>query len=269
MDPKQQSMTYSASDYPLSEMQVNMSNDLTRSAHGLNLSEKRIIAACIAKTDQMPGLEEVRRRGGWLVKLTAKDYAKTFDVDLNTAYEQLQAGAKSLFQRYIRTTRMTRKGLKVRECHWVGAVEYHEGEGTVELDFWHEIVPHLFGLGVHFTRYKLWQTSALRSTYSWRLFELLQSWLSEGSYETPIDDFCVAMDVPDSYRKNFKEIRTRVIEPAIKELTEKNNMTITWQPRNAGRKVIGLIFKFEYNEPIPEYLLTSGMLHEKKAITHI
>ena len=255
MDSKRQSMTYSASDYPLSEMQVNMSNALTRSAHSLNLSEKRIIAACIAKTDQMPGLEEVKRRKAWLVKLTAKDYAETFGVDLNTAYEQLKDGAKNLFQRYIHTTRMTRKGPKVHECRWVGAVHYHEGEGTVELDWWHEVVPHLFGLGEHFTRYKLWQASALRSVYSWRLFELLQSWRSEGRYEVAIEDFCLVMDVPDSYRKNFKEIRTRVIEPAILELTEKNNMTITWQPQNAGRKVIGLVFKFEGETQTSEPLL--------------
>lgn len=257
MNSKRDSMTYRANSYPLSDMQVSMSNELTRSAHSLNLSEKRIIAACIAKSDQLPDMEEVRRRGAWLVRLTAKEYAETFGVDLDTAYNQLQSGAKNLFRRYIRTSRITRKGIKIHECRWVGAVHYHEGEGVVELDWWHEVVPHLFGLEVHFTRYKLWQASALRSTYSWRLFELLQSWLSTGLYESTIDDFCLAMDVPDSYRKNFKEIRTRVIEPAIRELTEKNNMAITWQPRNAGRKVIGLIFKFEYNHPIPEYLLTA------------
>lgn len=256
MKAKRDSMTYQATSYPLLDMQVNMSNELTRSAHSLNLSEKRIIAACIAKSDQMPDMDEVRRRGAWLVRITAKEYAETFGVDLNTAYEQLQAGAKNLFRRYIRTSRLTRNGIKIHECRWVGAVHYHEGEGVVELDWWHEVVPHLFGLQVHFTRYKLWQTSALRSTYSWRLFELLQSWLTDGCYEPSIDDFCLAMDVPDSYRKNFKEIRTRVIEPAIRELTEKNNMTITWQPRNAGRKVIALLFKFEYNHPVPEYLLT-------------
>jgi plasmid replication initiation protein len=248
-------MTYSASDYPLSEMQVNMSNALTRSAHSLNLSEKRIIAACIAKTDQMPGLEEVKRRKAWLVRLTAKDYAATFGVDLNTAYEQLKDGAKNLFQRHIRTTRMTRKGPKIRECRWVGAVEYYEGEGTVELDWWHEVVPHLMGLETHFTQYKLWQTSALRSIYSWRLFELLQSWRSEGRYDVSIEDFCTVMDVPDCYRTNFKHIRVRVIEPAIRELTEKNNMTITWQPQNAGRKVVGIVFKFECEPQVTEHLL--------------
>jgi len=264
MDPKQQAMTYSASDYPLSEMQVNMSNALTRSAHSLNLSEKRIIAACIAKTDQMPGLEEVKRRKAWLVKLTAKDYAETFGVDLTTAYEQLQDGAKNLFHRHIRTTRMTRKGPKVHECRWVGAVHYHEGEGTVELDWWHEVVPHLFGLGEHFTRYKLWQASALRSIYSWRLFELLQSWRSEGRYEVSIEDFCTVMDVPDCYRTNFKHVRVRVIEPAIQELTEKSNMTIAWQPQNAGRKVIGIVFKFEC-EP---QAAGEGMANERRRITH-
>lgn len=258
MKTKRDSMTYRASGYPLSDMQVNMSNELTRSAHSLNLSEKRIIAACIAKSDQMPNMDEVRQRGAWLVRLTAKDYAETFGVDLDTAYNQLQAGAKNLFRRYIRTTRLSRKGeIKVHECRWVGAVHYLEGEGVVELDWWHEVVPHLFGLEVQFTRYKLWQASALRSTYSWRLFELLQSWATDGVYEPTIDDFCLAMDVPDSYRKNFKEIRTRVIEPAIRELTEKNSMVISWQPRNAGRKVVGLIFKFECTPEVSEHLLTT------------
>jgi plasmid replication initiation protein len=108
-------------------------------------------------------------------------------------------------------------------------------------------VPHLFNLRGQFTKYKLRQASALRSVYSWRLFELLQSWQSEGHYTPSLDAFCKAMEVPASYRKNFKEIRTRVIEPAVQELTEKNNMLITWSTQNAGRKVIGLDFEFEPN----------------------
>lgn len=57
----------------------------------------------------------------------------------------------------------------------------------------------------------------------------------------------MAMDVPESYTKNFKEIRRRVIEPAVAELIQKNNMIITWKTQNAGRKVIGLDFKFQPN----------------------
>lgn len=247
MKPKLQHVRSLDKEQPLAELQVNMSNALARSAHSLNLSEKRIIAACIAKTDQMPNMEKVQQRGAWLVRLSAADYAETFGVDLDTAYTQLQTGSKNLFRRYIRTTRPTRKGVEIYECHWVGGVRYHKGEGWVELDWWHEVVPHLFNLKGSFTKYKLKQASALRSKHSWRLFELMQSWQDTGRYEPSIEDFCASMEVPDSYRKDFKSIRTRVIEPAVQELIEKNNMLITWATQNAGRKVIGLSFKFQPN----------------------
>lgn len=234
-------------DLPLSELQVNMSNALTRSAHSLNLSEKRIIAASIAKTDQMPNMEDVKQRGGWLVRLSATDYAETFDVDIDTAYTQLQAGAENLFKRYITTTRQTKKGPVVYRFVWVGGVKYHHGEGWIELDWFHEVVPHLFNLKSDFTKYKLKQACALRSVYSWRLFELMQSWQDTGRYETSIEDFYVAMEVPESYQKNFRETRRRVIEPAVEELTQKNNLIINWSTHNAGRKVIGLSFKFKPN----------------------
>lgn len=247
MKPKLQHLRVLDKDQPLAQLQVNMSNALARSAHSLNLSEKRIIAACIAKTDQMPNMEKVQQRGAWLVRLSAADYAETFGVDLDTAYTQLQSASKNLFRRYIRTTRNTRKGVEVYECRWVGGVRYHKGEGWVELDWWHEVVPHLFNLKGDFTKYKLKQASALRSAYSWRLFELMQSWQDTGLYQTSIEDFCTAMEVPESYQKNFRETRRRVIEPAVQELIEKNNMLITWTTQNAGRKVIGLEFKFKPN----------------------
>lgn len=231
-------------EQPLSDLQVNMSNALTRSAHGLSLAEKRIIASCIAKTDQMPNMTQVRQRGAWLVRLSAADYAKTFGLDLNTAYEQLHDASKNLFKRHIRTTRATRKGVEEYRFVWVGAVRYHHGEGWVELDWFHEVVPHLFGLRAAFTSYKLRQASALRSAYSWRLFEVLQSWRDTGRYQPAIEDFCRAMDVPAGYAKDFTDIRRRVIEPAVKELTEKNGMRITWRTQQAGRKVIGLDFQF-------------------------
>ena len=113
---------------PLAELQINMSNALTRSAHSLSLSEKRIVAACIAKTDQIPNMTQVRQRGAWLVRLSAADYAQTFGVDLDTAYNQLKSASENLFSRYIRTTRKTRKGIEEYKFRWVGGVRYHKGD---------------------------------------------------------------------------------------------------------------------------------------------
>jgi plasmid replication initiation protein len=232
-------------DAPVAEKNVNMSNALIRAAHSLSLSEKRLVCACISKIDSLPAHAPIVRNGAWTVRLSAAEYAETFEVDLNTAYEQLHGASENLFQRHIRVMRDTSKGPKEKKFRWVGGVEYHKGEGWVELHWWHEVVPHLYGLRKEFTSYKLRQAAALRSGYSWRLFECFQSWKSTGQYTPTIEDFHRAMDTPESVMRDFSLLRMRVIEPAVSELREKNGLEIEWSTRKAGRKVIGLEFRFK------------------------
>ena len=52
------------------------------------------------------------------------------------------------------------------------------------------------------------------------------------------------MEAPESCRKNFGQLRIRVLEPALKELREKDSFLLEWEPVKAGRKVTGLVFKF-------------------------
>ena len=231
------------SEPALAERNVTMSNALTRAAHSLTLAEKRLIAACIAKNDSIPFVE-LRREGAWRVRLSAAEYAEAFGVDANTAYEQLQGASDSLFNRYVRTVRETRRGPEEFKFRWVGSAKYHKGEGWIELVWFQEVVPHLFGLRQEFTTYKLRQAAALRSVYAWRLFECFKSWAATGRYTPTIEEFHRAMDASESQRKNFKELRRRVIEPAVKELREKNGLHIEWEPETAGRKVVKLDFRF-------------------------
>jgi plasmid replication initiation protein len=237
----------------LHERHVNMSNALTRAGHGLTLSEKRLIAACIAQNDSISTEAVTRSQTGLpcITRLSALDYAELYGLDKNTAYEQLQDGAKHLFERKIRIEKTTKRGYSIYECRWVGAARYHQGEGWIELHWWHEIVPHLYGLKDHFTTYKLKHASALRSAYSWRLFELLQSWKNkdakEGTYAPTIEEFHHAMDAKPSHRANFKALRERIIEPAVAELINKNGLLIDWKPIKAGRKVTSLEFTFKAN----------------------
>lgn len=235
---------------PVAEKNVNMSNALSRAAHSLLLAEKRVIAACISKIDSIPA-GSIALKGTWTVRLSAAEYAETFEVSLDTAYTQLKAASENLFNRYVRTIKETRNGPEEHKFRWVGGVKYHPGEGWVELHWWPEVVPHLYGLRKEFTSYKLKQAAALRSTYSWRLFECFQSWKSTGRYSPTIEDFQRAMDAPQSCTADFSLLRGRVIEPAVKELREKNGLVIEWTTRKAGRKVIGLDFKFEPNPQNP------------------
>lgn len=235
-------------DVAIPDRHVNMSNALARGAQGLNLSQKRIIALAMAHTDSVAAKELISgSMVGWKVRLFAADYAEAFEVDANTAYEQLKDGSRSLLKCLWRTTRQGPKGEIITEGQWLSVAEYSKGEGRIDITFHHKVAPHLLALRSHFTTYKLKQAAALRSIYAWRLFECLKSWDSKGQWKPTIEEFHKAMEAPTSCKANFGMLRRRVIDPAIKELREKDNYLIDWNTEKAGRRVIGLVFTFKPN----------------------
>lgn len=235
---------------PVGDRYVNMSNALTRAGHGLTLAEKRLVAMAASKLDSRQPLAagEVPR-----TRITALEYAETFQLDPNTAYEQLQDGAKHLFDRYITfyEPAYKRNGKPIeptkKQMRWVGQADYQKGEGWVELHWWPNLLRHLVGLKQQFTSYQLRQASALRSSYSWKLLELLTRFESTGWAEYSIEDFAVSMDATEKQVSDFAAIRRKMIEPAIRELTEKDGWLIQWQTIKAGRKVKALRFDFVRN----------------------
>ncbi len=235
-------------EHPPGDHKITMSNALTRAAHNLSLPEKRIVLTAAAKLDSRtrpaPGVVPV-------TKITAAEYAETFGLDPTTAYEQLKDGTKELYQRSITFFEAAhrRRGKALAQTRvtmrWIGRAKYHDGEGWVEVHWWHEVLPHLTGLRRQFTTYQLQQASALRSVYSWKLLELLMRFQSSGWAEYTIEDFAEAMEATEKQRANFAAIRRKIIEPAVKELTAKDGWVIEWKPIKAGRRVVSLRFDFE------------------------
>lgn len=227
---------------------ITMSNALIRSGQSLTLSEKRLVSLAISK------LNPKKQLGPFEVpisKITATEYAKEFGISANAAYEQLQAASHNLYSRSIRffEPAYKRKGKKLEvievNMRWVGAAHYHEKEGWIELHWWPKVLPHLIGLKKQFTQYQLQQASALRSIYSWRLLELLMRFEGTSWAEYSIEDFATSMDATDKQKADFGKLRTKIIEPAVKELTEKDGWIIKWNPVKAGRKVKAIRFEFE------------------------
>jgi plasmid replication initiation protein len=243
-------------DRPAGERWVTMNNQLNRAGHGLTLSEKRLVMMAISKLDSRKAL-----RVGDIptTRLTAAEYADQYEVDSDTAYTQLKSAAKSLYNRSITffepAHKRSGKPLKpIRtDMRWVGRCTYHSGEAWVELAWWQELIPFLTGLQKNFTTYQLQQASALRSGYSWRLLELLTRFGDKqgtGWAEYTIEDFCTSMGATEKQRANFNNIKRRIVEPAIKELTEKDGWVIEWEAIKAGRKVVRLRFDFKRNKQL-------------------
>lgn len=241
----------------LSRQNVVIANVVSRSAQSLTLAEKRILMAGIAR---MRGKNQ-------RVRITASEYAETYDVSLDTAYTQLKSAVENIFERYLQFQVWEGKKEGVERIRWVGGYRYFDKEGFVQFSFTNEIFPYLFELGGHFTKYQLQQAAALRSIHSWRLLELFEQMRGndkDGWLSMPIEEFWHAMEAKDSHRKNFNNLKKWIIDPAVKELQEKDGWIIDWEAVKSGRRVATLRFKFERNPQGGLFSQDSAPLPNKK-----
>ncbi len=224
----------------LNKKDVKIPNTITRSAQGLSLAEKRLVFSAVAKAGGK-GL-------GDEIIITAAEYAATFEVSADEAYRQLKAAANNLFTRYFTLHEQDRNGkygMKWKIA-WMSKVGYDDGLGRVGLRFGEDTRPFLQSIRNQFTLYKLKQATSLRSVYSWRLLEMMERFTDTGIISNiSVDDFCFAMEAPEAYKANFKNIRVFIIEPAIKEISENDGWIIKFSYTKLGRKVDKLTFKFE------------------------
>lgn len=237
-------LKYAQPGLNLVDRHVTMHNDLLVASHGLKtLAEQRIVKSCAAKIDS------VRLDGNrYRVRLTAQEYAETFNLDTTTAYEQLKSGCESLAERWIVWSEPVQRGaVAVHRDRWVSGATYVDKAGWVELRFSPEATPYLMVLRGNHTTYLLRQAAELRSIYSWRLLELLMQFKDTGWRQMPIKEFLHAMDAKPSHLQNFKDARRQIIEVAVKELQDKDGWLITWTPIKTGRKVTDIRFEFSRN----------------------
>jgi len=223
---------------------VVISNAIVRAAQGLTLAEKRIAFCAIAKIEK--ALDPI--------KITAQEYSKTFGLPLNQSYEQLKGASENFWNRYL-SLEIQNDGKKEHyKIRWISSFAYQNGDGYVIINFAPEVLPYVFDLKENFTKYKLQQSWALRSMHSWRLLELIEQMNTNkdnsGWLRISVDKFHHAMESPPSYRRSFAVLRTKVIEPAIKELSEKDGWDIKWTFTKKGRKVDMLDFSFKKRDRI-------------------
>jgi plasmid replication initiation protein len=247
-------------DDPTNERYVNVKNELVRRTQKMSLPVKRLLALAIAMCDskqkillhqaQQPGTNGAELQG-WAVKISVAQYTEHYpQVGQDAAYNELKSSASALMKCTVNMVKHERVRGKVVETPieipFTTENEYPKGQGHVIVRFHGKIAPYLLGLEREFTQYKLSSASHLRSMYSWRLLEVLAQFQKTGLVRIGYDEFCDALDVPDSCRKDFAQLRRRVIEPAVAELKAKNNIEIAWEgTKPGGRKITGLEFKFE------------------------
>ena len=235
---------------------VVVSNALNRAAHGLTMPEKRVMWLAVSKLDSRTTLNVYNpvsqiwtKRETPKIHIDAHELAELFDIDPKSAYRELNKGARELMKRVISFQRRhTKTGEPIDvQLAWVVRAEYHKTQGRVTLEFYDKILPHVWFQRKNFTRIQLQQVAKLRTKHAWKLealFSQVAGKENSGVLHISVAEFAHAVEATEKQKEDFNNIRRRIIEPAVKELQDKNNWIIKWQPKKRGRKVHALEFKF-------------------------
>lgn len=179
-------------------------------------------------------------------EVTVENYAELFNITSSNARVELQDAVLRLADRSIKVD--TKKYLGF--FRWVSSAVFDEEEGTAYIRFTEEVLPYLQGLNTHFTQIRLKKIVELQSTYSWRLYELYRMKQISNPKVSPsfeLEELYDMLDVPKS-RREFRKFNERVLKPALKELEDKNVVSIKTVPQRLGKKVIGIRLERGFKE---------------------
>lgn len=126
---------------------------------------------------------------------------------------------------------------------WIEKPKFYKSKGQVYIRLDEDLLPYLLDLKERFTQYELYNILAMKSGFSFRIYELLKSYQKLGKKKFTIDNLKEKLMVQNvkSYAR-FPDFRRKVIEVAVEEINELTDINVSWETETKGRKVIAIVF---------------------------
>ena len=122
-------------------------------------------------------------------------------------------------------------------------ISYDNGVISAKLN--PELKPYFLQLRREFSMRSLPEFRSLSSIYSQQIYRFLCSIRALDDTDVDIERLHFTTTVPESLKADFRKFRTRVLEPAEKEINSKTNLKFHWEPIRRGRKVMAIRFIFD------------------------
>ena len=214
------------------DLVVTKANSLVEASYRLNVSEQRVLALLVAQVQ--PDDEDFKP-----YRFKASELHALIESSNKDEHQRLKDLSRGLLRKTLQI--QTDNGWLM--LNWLSSARYFSGEGEIALRFDPELKPYMLELKERFTTYKLAYVVKLRSRYSVRLYELLKQYESVGERSIELSDLRQKLGLTDGEYGKWKDLRVRVVEPALRELPKKTDLAFSYTTRKKGRAVNWLDFK--------------------------
>lgn len=214
---------------------VVMQNRMRQVFYEMTLDEKRILLLASPTARLIDATQDDA------IEVTAKEFASNCGIEVDSAYSQMRDASNTIMSRMF--SYKNERGKKVN-VQWVIRSIYEDG--YIALWFTKEVLEmlKLFDENNPFTKYKKNEVLKLKGEYSIDLYHLAKKYEKMGSWVMPLDEIREEFSLTKSYER-INNLKNRVVDPSVKEITEKTDIEITYENVKRGRAVVALKFKIK------------------------
>ena len=227
---------------------IVLQNRVVECYRSMSLDEKRlfIMATPLARTTKISSNDPIF--------ISSSEFSKECGINLSTAYTALESATDRLFTRFFGYTNAEGNRVRIR---WLNKVIYLKNQGGTELYFTDEVLLLLreFDTLNPYTKYKKEVVLRLKKDYSLDFYHLAKKHQTMGGFQISLDELFEQLGLPESYRTRMNNLKSRVIDPSLDEITANTDIDLSYENVKRGRSVVG--FKFTVKEkPKPKVIET-------------
>lgn len=227
-----QTMNTTLKTYNSSDPIVLKSNALIDAEYYLTLNQHRLLYSCLA---QVKPKEPVKSE----YVVYAKDYADTYGLEQNTAYEQLQDAVDSLYESEIVIDEIVDGKEQKRRIRWVYEAKYIKGQGSVTVAFSPTIIPHISELERDYVMLRLNMVKKFKKSYSFKLYEIACRYVFMGTKYFDLDELKQHLRISHKY-KRWVDFERYVLKPSCEEVSKNTSKHLSYEVNKKGRRIVGV-----------------------------
>ena len=200
---------------------VKKSNDLITAKYRLTIIQQYVLHHVISQIH----IEDTDFKK---YEVNVRSIAENHGIDTKNAYRYIKKSALELNKQPI----IIGDEIEGIALNWFSSVRYNSNRGTLLVDFHPDLKPYLLQLQGYFTQYENKNIQRFKCVHSLRFYEFLKQKQNLGKgkefyIELTLDEIRSMFCFSDGEYKNTKDLRVRVIEPALKEIHEQTDLSIT------------------------------------------
>lgn len=127
---------------------------------------------------------------------------------------------------------------------WISKARISKGRGIMEVELDEDMMPYLLNLRGNYTSFFFAEVSRFKCKYSFRLYELLLSYLPYGNriITFELKDLRERLDCTSKSYDNYTNFERRVLAPAMKDLEQYTSMKVSYNVVRKGKSITYIEF---------------------------